>query len=99
MRSERKQMSDAGHTFDGVRNTRHMAEPGTLVASFVLDRDFYVAEIQVLLRRALTRVLCDTGGGLAFSDHFVGAAKVLRRVTKGSPGNWPVRPAQGKERR
>ena len=34
-----------------------MAEPGALAVPFVLGRDFNVAEIQVLLRQALTRAL------------------------------------------
>ena len=38
-----------------VYNTGHMTEPGALVAPSVLARDFDVAEIQVLLRQALTR--------------------------------------------
>ena len=39
-----------------------MSEPGALVVSFVLGHVFYVAEIQVLLRQALTRALCASGG-------------------------------------
>ena len=54
---------------------------GVLVVPFVLGRDFDVAEIHVLLRQALTRALCATGGGLASLDPFVGAAKVLLRQT------------------
>ena len=69
------------------KNTWHMAEPSALVVSFVPGRDCYVADIQVLLRQALTRASCATDGGLATP------AKVLLPVTKGSSGSWSVRPA------
>ena len=62
-------------------NTGHMSEPGALVVPFVLGRDFDVAEIHVLLREALTRALCATGGSLASPAPFVGAPKVLLRQT------------------
>ena len=60
-------------------NTGHMSEPGALVVPFVFGRDFNVAEIQILLRQALTRALCATGGGLATPNPFVGATEVLLR--------------------
>ena len=53
--------------------------PGALVVPFVLGLYFNVAEIQVLLRQALIRALCATGGGLASPEPSVGAAKVLLR--------------------
>ena len=93
MRNERKQMSDSGRTYVGVMIARRMAEPDALVVPFVPGRDFYVADIQVLLRQALTRASCATDGGLATP------AKVLLPVTRGSSGSWSVRPAQVKERR
>ena len=56
-----------------------MTELGVLVVPFVLGRVFNVAEIQVLLRQALTHAMRALGGGLASPDPFLGAAQVLLR--------------------
>ena len=55
-----------------------MADPGALAVTFELGRDFYVAEIQDLLRQALTRALCATGQGL-------GNLRPSRRCRQGPP--------------
>ena len=59
--------------------TGHMLEPAALVVSFVLGRDFHVAEIQALLWQALTRALCAKGEGLATPDPVVAATQALLR--------------------
>ena len=60
-------------------STGHMREPTALVVSFVLGRDFCVADIQALLWQALTRALCAKGGSLTTPDPVVGATQVLLR--------------------
>ena len=72
-------------------NTGHMTEPRALVVPFVLGRDFDVAEIQGLLRQALTRALRAYPSFLALLD----AEKNRRDYLGPNEGVQPAGPGSG----